>query len=134
MKDRILLITEQPEDLWCRLVVRVLAPSHYVERVGGLQALGLPDLQEFSLAILDSTSLKNVTALIVGLSQDQNRPPIVVATASPNWRQARDAFAAGAIDYCRKSYDEKDLPRTLTTHARQRRGQSDGQTDNSNRG
>lgn len=109
MNNRVMLITEQPEDLWCQIVSRVLSLKACVECVAESRAPELLRLHEYNLAILDSTSISAVSDLIKLLLHSQAGVPVVVMAASPNWREARDAFVAGASDYLSKTYNEREL-------------------------
>ena len=67
--------------------------------------------QPYEVIIVDVGTVgdRKYPSLVSSIRAEQREARIVVASAAPTWRQAKDAFHAGAIDYIRKSLDKKEL-------------------------
>lgn len=55
--------------------------------------------------------------VIKGKEIGKAEKPFIVVTWSPDWREARDAFIAGATNYVSASVDEKVLTKRLSSQS-----------------
>jgi DNA-binding NtrC family response regulator len=74
------------------------------------EEVSLPHLlrHKYDMVIVDVTALDNEMLLISKILKTQLTTRVVVLTASPTWRRAREAIQAGAIDYISKSMNEHE--------------------------
>lgn len=105
------LLISRPEDTtWPQVLSQALAPLGSVETVSEKNAAErIAQYRCDALVIIDAAVVENVPALISRLRCQCPECRIVVATASPTWQRARDAFKTGAVDYIRKSWDSEEL-------------------------
>ena len=61
--------------------------------------------QQYDVVIMDASTVENVHAIVRQAHRLRPRLPIMIASASPTWEDARQAFLAGATDYVRRSMD-----------------------------
>jgi DNA-binding response OmpR family regulator len=115
MGKQILLITGSPHDRWSQLVrgiierdesVLTVVEPDYVKR--GINGHAFNDA-DFDLALVDSSTIARAADLVTALDSLSVSKEIIVFTAAPGWRQAREMFLAGADDYRFKSYDADEL-------------------------
>jgi CheY-like chemotaxis protein len=71
--------------------------------------------RNYDLVIIDSTSVENEISLISQLRARQPNVNILVVTASPTWKSARDVLLSGANDYVRKALSKDDMLNTVRT-------------------
>lgn len=110
MPAMFLLISNCEEDHhWCRLLREALTPLGPLEIQCEEAALGCLSQNCYDLIVVDASTIGDVPQLMCRLRNSQPEARIVVVTASPTWRRAREAFQAGAIDYIRKSLNQKKL-------------------------
>lgn len=76
------------------------------------EAVAAVTRQVYDVVILDAGAVGDERALVVELRGCRPGLRVVVATASPTWRRARDVLREGAADYIRKPRDAAEL-RTL---------------------
>jgi DNA-binding response OmpR family regulator len=105
---RFLLINGAHDQYWPAVLEAALAPLGILQIGLEQDAARLVQLGIYDLLIVDAT-IENVSLLIGRLRAQRPAPRIMVVTASPTWRRAREAFQAGAIDYVRKSIDTEEL-------------------------
>lgn len=86
-------------------MVEIIPESDVVERVGQYRC--------HAVIIIDALTVEDVSGLLSRLRDRCPECPVVVATSSPTWQRARDAFLAGAVDYIRRSWDSKELLNTI---------------------
>lgn len=67
-----------------------------------------------ALIVIDVTGMADLTALISIAHFEIPQARIVIASALPNWQQARDAYQSGAVDCLLKSVSEEELRAYLT--------------------
>ena len=110
MPINLFLIGHPEETGWSRILGQALAPLGVLETVSEADAAErIAQYRCHAIVIIDATAIENVPALVSRLRRQCPESRIVVATASPTWQCARDAFQAGAVDYIRKSWDNKEL-------------------------
>lgn len=86
--------------------VEVVAESDIAKRVARLG-------RGSTVVIVDATEVDDVPALLSRLRQLSPPPRVVVATASPTWKRAREALRLGAADYIQKTLDKERLQATM---------------------
>jgi len=104
-----LLISEKEDSSWLSVVAAALAPFGRLQIAPSQQALSLIQQQAQRMVILDAADVEDPSKLIADIRTIRPGSCVVVATASPTWRRARDAFQAGATDYIRKSLSREEL-------------------------
>lgn len=110
MPIKFLLISRPEDTTWLQVLSQALAPLGAVEAVSEEEAAErIAHYRCNAVAIVDAAAVEDVPALVSCLRRQCPESRIVVATASPTWQRARDAFQAGAVDYIRKSWDSKEL-------------------------
>ena len=109
VKKEFLLITGLQEDIWGPCMVEALSSLGEVQVACEVEALECVKRADYALVIVDTTFATNMTCLVSELRKVRPQLRIVVATASPTWKRAREAFQVGAIDYIRKSLDKDEI-------------------------
>lgn len=108
------LLTRPEKVAWAQVLRQALASLGTLEIVWEEEVEERICQQEGkAVLIIDAGAARDTPALVAHLRQKCPTSPIVVATASPTWRRAREAFLAGATDYIRKSWDPQELRRVL---------------------
>jgi DNA-binding NarL/FixJ family response regulator len=112
-KITFLLVSNICDDYWHRLLEETL--SH----LGPLQIhpeetiRDLVSQQNFALIIIDAAGVSDTPFLVSHIRANQPSARVVVATASPTWKHAREVFYAGASDYIRKLSDKGEILSSL---------------------
>jgi DNA-binding NtrC family response regulator len=95
------------------------SPSFYtlckaLTGLGELQVLPEKEAMEqiahskYDMLIIDAGILDREMALISRVLTEQPYSRVVVLTASPTWRRAKEALQTGAMDYLSKTLSEKE--------------------------
>jgi DNA-binding NtrC family response regulator len=91
------------DNLWKALTslgkVEVYLPKEALQQIANSQ---------YEIVLVDAGVLDNHLLLISEIRAVQPNTRILVLTASPTWRRAREALKAGAIDYLSKSLDAQE--------------------------
>lgn len=88
--------------------------SNALTALGELQVLPEEEAMQqiahsrYDMVIIDAAILDSEMILISQILGQQPQSRILVLTASPTWRRAREALQAGAMDYLSKTMSEKD--------------------------
>lgn len=112
MKHRFLLIALS-DDPWNTVLQTAVTQFDELQIASDDQCVRLIQEQDYALVILDATYVIDVPQLIEAILEQQANIPIIVATASPTWRRAREILSAGAVDYVRKSFHQEELVSAL---------------------
>lgn len=112
-QTRFLLINGGYDRYWQEVLGQALAPLGSLQVSRENDALALVQLGSYDLLIIDATAVESVPLLLERIRCQWPEARIIIATASPTWVQAREAFQAGAIDYIRKSLDREELRSTI---------------------
>jgi DNA-binding NarL/FixJ family response regulator len=112
-EGRFLLINGRRDHCWRQVLEEALAPLGALQTGDEEEAVKLVLQQSYDLVIIDATAVKNVPLLVSRIRAQRPDGRLVVATASPTWRRAREAFQAGAADYIRKSLDREEILLTV---------------------
>lgn len=109
MQTTFLLISDREDSLWFQILARALVPLGELQVVSEKEAVQHILQHTYDAMIVDAAGVDDVSFLVSRLRAQQPQARIVVATASPTWRRAKEALQAGAMDYIRKSLSEKEL-------------------------
>jgi predicted nucleotide-binding protein/DNA-binding response OmpR family regulator len=109
VKARFLLITDLSKESWLNVIQEALTPLGDVEVEGENRAVSLIQKGRYRAIIIDATHTKDASRLLVRIRKEYRNIKVVVATASPDWREARQVFRLGAIDYIYRSMTVDDL-------------------------
>lgn len=101
MKSAIVLITLATNHTWVRHLAGTLRPIGKLDVIK-LSHVSADKLTGCKLVLLDVSAVKTMSALVKQLTTTEPPCRVIVMTASPNWRGARAAFEAGALDYLSK--------------------------------
>jgi DNA-binding NarL/FixJ family response regulator len=111
LKERLwfLLIGTSDDDPWRHAVQNATASLGTLESASEADAFRLIWDQEYDVIIIDAAKVEDVFRLVSSLRTQKPDARIVVATVSPTWTRAREAFRAGATDYIRKSMNGQEI-------------------------
>ncbi len=98
---------------WSLALQQALSPLGILRIVPEEEAVRAVTQDRYDAAIIDAGAVHDAILLISRVRAQQPELRIVVATASPTWHRAREAFLAGAADYVRKSLNVEKLLSTL---------------------
>ena len=127
LKKRFLLIAARESRLFGETLARVLKPYGALEVVTWPEWVASaldPVTYEFVFLdagiLADEKSLDSLAELVRSVLQRWPSARVVVTTASPTWKRAKEALQARAVDYIRQALDETDLrgqlQRTITLY------------------
>jgi DNA-binding NarL/FixJ family response regulator len=103
-----LMIGNQEEFLSSPHVLRALTALGEVAVFPPKEALEHLLVSKYDMVIIDATMLDSEMLLLSQIRARQPDARLLVLTASPTWRRARDVLKAGAMDYMSKSLSEKE--------------------------
>jgi DNA-binding NtrC family response regulator len=113
----ILLIS--PDGNWQKIVQKAWANAGEVDVEVDLEqalqriSVRLSRKRPYKLIVMDVWATPDIARSISAIRRLQPDARIVVASAAPAWRQAREAFDAGAVAFTVKSLDVGELQTTL---------------------
>lgn len=89
-------------------VLNALTALGEVEILPRKEALERIPVSDYDMVLIDATILDPEMLLLSQIRMQQPLTRLLVLTASPTWRRARDVLKAGAMDYLSKSLTEKE--------------------------
>jgi DNA-binding response OmpR family regulator len=104
-----LLIGDIAESQWPLVLHQALLPLGELAIVQEEAAVQAITQTEYDVVIVDAGVVHHPPMLISRLHAQHPAVRIIVATASPTWRRARQVLHAGAVDYIRKSLNKREL-------------------------
>lgn len=104
-----LLVSDGQKTPWVRALQQALADLGQVDSVAPDQAMEALVRNPYCMVLVDAGRVKDVASLTSSLRAHQAELRVVVFTASPTWQRAREVLQAGAMDYCRKTLDEREI-------------------------
>jgi DNA-binding NtrC family response regulator len=110
---KILLLDGHDDLRWLsvlRDVVSTLRGSVELGSVTDIQDVGWGD---YDLVLLDAGACSGLVSAIRAIHAQDPGARVVMLSAAPTWKEARELMTAGAVDYARKSLDREDLLATL---------------------
>ncbi len=110
MKSSFLLISNTEQTRWLIILREVIQGMVHV-----VSEEKVPEIapNQYSMIFIDAGEVSNEISLSMALRTRHPSAKIIIATASPTWQRARQAFRAGAVDYISKSLSEKKLRRRI---------------------
>lgn len=106
---RFLLIDGTGDRYWPQVVKEALKPLGKVQIKDEAEALEALQHRPFDVVLVDTMVARDVPALVGEIRSQCPEARVILATASPTWMLAREAFQAGAMDYIRKSLDHGEI-------------------------
>jgi DNA-binding NarL/FixJ family response regulator len=103
-----LLIGASTDDPWREVIEATVRPLGSLCLAVEDEALRLIRQQPYDVVIIDAAKVEDMYQLIALIRTGRPEAKIVVATMSPTWKRAREAFRVGATDYVRKSMNEAE--------------------------
>ena len=74
------------------------------------KVLGKLRVKKYDMIILDSSvSQGNGLSVLKRIHSEHPDERVIVMSSSPSWREGKEAYSGGAIDYVSKSFDEHSL-------------------------
>jgi DNA-binding NarL/FixJ family response regulator len=110
-----LSVGKPTETQWALVLKQALSPLGSLHVVAEEEAVLAAIQSHYDVIIIDAGAVSDAVLLVSQLRAQQPEVRVVIATASPTWRRARQALQAGAADYIRKSLDEKEVRSTIET-------------------
>ena len=108
-KRRFLLIDGEGDRLWREALEQALKSWGELDVCREDQAIERILRRRYHLVMVDASEVQNVPLLVSRIRAHSPNTGVMVATTSPTWRRAREAFRSGASDYFRKSLDQETL-------------------------
>lgn len=109
MQGHFLLINGSREPYWLQVLQDALTSLGVLHIGASADAIQHLLKDEYDSIIVDATAVDDAPALVTSIRARRPSARVVVVTASPTWRRAREAFQAGAVDYIPKSMNSEDL-------------------------
>ncbi|MBL8189347.1 MAG: response regulator [Acidobacteria bacterium] len=106
---RFLLINGSQSKYWHRTLKSALSALGEIDAVEEKDTLVTLSGCEYSLVFVDATAVAEPPDLVEQIRSRWQDLPVVVASAMPQWEQARKVMMAGATNYISKSYNEEEL-------------------------
>jgi DNA-binding NtrC family response regulator len=113
MKTSFLLINGSRDCYWRQELQEALSPLGSVAIAKEREALSRVQQDQYDVIIVDATVVTGAAELASRIRQTRPGARIVIATTSPTWQRAREAYHAGAIDYIRKTLVHEELLATF---------------------
>jgi len=113
MRYNFLLVGNQDDSPSFYVLTKALTTLGELEILSKKEAMGRIQASEYSIIIVDATILDSEMLLISQIRTQRPDARILVLTASPTWRRAREAMKAGAMDYLSKSLNGQEYLNTF---------------------
>ncbi len=113
LNARFLLIDGSRDPSWRTVLTAALRPLGILEEKSEEEAIGRLRDSRYELIVVDAAAVRDAPALVARIRGCTPNAKVVIATASPTWRRAREAFRAGVVDYIRKTLDEEEVRKVL---------------------
>lgn len=114
-KCRFLLIGKLDNDPWQQIIrdaSNSLGVLHIEREVDAFRRIQQHD---YDVILIDAPKVEDTSLLTSSIRMQKPDARIVVATTSPTWEQAREAFRAGATNYIRRSMNKEEMLCELRT-------------------
>ena len=109
MQVSVLLISAREESLWFRNLESVLSALGKFEVMSEEEAMRHIFQEKYELVIVDAAAVSNERFVVSRVYALQHQARIIVITASPTWKRAREVLQAGAMDYISKFLSEEEF-------------------------
>ena len=104
-----LLVSGGHDTIWQGILEQVVRPLGHLEIVSADCAVNRVMARAYKAILVDASATDDFSLLTSRIRGQQPDARVLVITASPTWKRARDAFQAGATDYIRKTLSKDDL-------------------------
>ena len=115
-----LLITPAANDLWVSAILSSLSQLHRELKIIDHKELSSTCWGNVDLVILDGVVTNDLKSMISAIRARDSVVRIVVFSSVDDWKRAREAILAGAVDYTVKCLDEKKIVDILKKDLRRR--------------
>lgn len=112
LSKSILLGSHRPQDRW-EALRRALATLGNEVEVASQASMPQIGWINYDLVVLEVGFIRDLRATIAVIRRENPDARIIVFSASPDWKEAREAMLAGAVEYARKSLDYETVLTTL---------------------
>ena len=120
-KEQLLIMISEDEGLeWIQMVRKAWQAIGNIQITSKANFLrsDISTRQNPSCIMIDASSVHcDLVSLVKDIQKQHGSVPIVIASASPNWEQARDVLHAGAVDYVKRTTDIQALIDLLIGYA-----------------
>jgi GAF domain-containing protein/ActR/RegA family two-component response regulator len=103
--EAVLLVRNEDNQHWEDIIEESLSPGRSLQRCTEGEILEKLRNRHFALIIVDAEAVDDAPRLVSAIKAKDKKARIVVATASPTWKPAREVLKAGAVDFIRKLSD-----------------------------
>lgn len=110
---RFLLIGGSRDPSWRGVLATALRPLGTLKEGKESEAIERLRDTSYQLIIVDAAVVRDAPSFVTRIREHTPDARVVIATASPTWRRARDAFRAGVVDYIPKTLDEEEIRELL---------------------
>jgi DNA-binding NarL/FixJ family response regulator len=110
---RCLLISESSRDLWLGALRSGLSELDSELALIARSEIARTHQGDYDLVIVDAAVTNDLRSLISAIRARDPAVRIVVFSSVDDWRRAREAMLAGAVDYTLKSLDQSQIVGTL---------------------
>ena len=110
-KEVFTLVICDSEDLdyWQQMRAGILQDLGPVNILNQETALQSKPEHKIDLIVIDLADVGNIPSILFAMQSSYPDSKIVVISIAPTWKQAREAFYLGAVDYTRKPYDQSEM-------------------------
>lgn len=110
---KILLLDGHDDLRWLSVLQDVVSTLPGSVELGSVTDIQDVRWSDYDLVLLDAGACSDLVSAIGAIHAQDPSARVVVLSAAPTWKEARELMPAGAVDYARKSLDREDLLATL---------------------
>jgi ActR/RegA family two-component response regulator len=103
--ETFLLVRNEDHQHWEDILEESLSSDRSLQKCTERETLEQLQKKHFTLIIVDAEAVDDAARLVAAIKATDRKARIVVATAAPTWKPAREVLKAGAIDFIRKLSD-----------------------------
>lgn len=108
-----LLVGERAETQWPVVLQQALSPIGKLRVVSEEEAVSAIIESDYDAILVDAGSISDAASLTSRLRTQRPEAHVIIFTASPTWKRARQALKAGASDYMHRSLNKEELRSTV---------------------
>lgn len=113
-KNRIIILSQNAASPWVTAVTQAISPQAEAIVLDEAHIWLSPARETADLVLLDAGGFDHdVVKIVERLRRLKPGCPVVVASTSPTWQQARAVLKSGAVDYIRCSFDRQYIRQAL---------------------
>ena len=110
---RFLLIGDSTDEYGLQVLVKTLRSMGSLETAMEGEIADKLHARFYDIVIVDAGVVDTVAPVVARVCAQSPDSKVVVITASPHWKVARDVFRAGAADYLHKAQPRKEIRASL---------------------